>query len=315
MPMFEMRRLLLLHALASHGTIAAAARSLQLTGPAVSQQLAVLEREVGMPLVERQGRRLRLTRAGEVLVSHTEVLLGQFAAAEVDLAELRGEVTGTVRLAVFSSMMRTVVPPAWRAVRARHRDRLRLIVLEMEPEESLAALRDGEVDLAVMHAYDSFPLELPKNCEQYDLLLDPIDLALPAGDPLLSGTPATQPIDLALLADRPWVSSREGTSCHQMTQRACGSAGFVPKTVAYCTDFATQLALVADGAGVALVPRLSGGDHPGVALRTTTASISRAVSAVTRRGGDRHPAVRIARDVLADTYAAWSQARGNTPET
>jgi DNA-binding transcriptional LysR family regulator len=141
MPLFEMRRLLLLHALASHGTIAAAARSVHLTGPAVSQQLAVLEREVGMQLVERHGRWLRLTRAGEVLVSHSEVLLGQLTAAEADLAALRGEVTGTVRLAAFSTMMRTVVPLAWKAVRAQHRDRLRLIVLEMEPEESLAGVQ------------------------------------------------------------------------------------------------------------------------------------------------------------------------------
>jgi DNA-binding transcriptional LysR family regulator len=163
------------------------------------------------------------------------------------------------------------------------------------------------VDLAVMHAYDTLPLELPANCERYELLLDPIDLALPADDPLLAGTHPTQPIDLALLANRPWVSSRQGTSCHQMTQRACGSAGFVPNTVAYCADFATQLTMVAGRGGVALIPRLAGENHPvGIALRRTTITICRAVFAVTRRGGDRHPAVRIARDILADTCATWS---------
>lgn len=308
--MLEMRRLLLLHALSSHGTIAATARSLRLTGPAVSQQLAVLEREVGMPLVERHGRRLALTRAGEVLISHTEVLLGQLTAAEADLVALRGAVTGTVRLAAFPTMMRTIVPLAWQAVRAQHRNRLRLTVLEMEPEESLAALRGGELDLAVMHAYDTFPLELPGNCERHDLLLDPIDLAIPVGDPMLADTPPAQPIDLAPLADRPWICSRQGTSCHQMTRLVCGSAGFVPNTVAYCADFATQLSMVASGAGVALVPRLAGENAPiGVELRRTTAPISRAVFTVTRKGGDRHPAVRIVRDYLADICATWPEAR------
>jgi DNA-binding transcriptional LysR family regulator len=307
MQILELRRLLLLHALASHGTIAAAARSMQVTGPAVSQQLAVLEREVGMPLVQRHGRRLRLTRAGEVLVSHAEVLLGQLTTAEADLAALRGEVTGTVRLAAFSTMLRTIVPLTWQAVHSQHRDRLRLIVLEMEPEESLSALRDGELDLAIMHAYDSFPMNFPASYERHELMHDPIELALPADDPLLIEVPPTKPIDLTLLADRPWISSRQGTSCHQMMQRACGSAGFVPNTVAFCSDFATQLTMVACNGAAALVPRLAVATHPSnIALRKTTASSFREVFAVTRSGGDRHPAVRIARNLLTDACAAWS---------
>lgn len=304
MPIFEMRRLLLLHALADHGTIAAAARSLRLTGPAVSQQLAVLEREVGMPLVEKDGRRLKLTSAGEVLVSHTEVLLGQLTAAEADLAALRGEVSGTVRLAAISTMMRGVIPAAWKALRTLHHDRLRLTASEMEPEESLPALRAGEVDLVVAHAYDMFPVELPATCERHDLLLDPIELAVPADDPLLAGTPTTEPIDLASLTDRRWICSRPGTSCHQMMQRACGSAGFVPDTVAYCVDFATQLGMVANGVGIALIPRLAMTDDlTGVTLRPLATPLTRTVFAVTRRGGDRHPAVRIARDLIAETCA------------
>jgi DNA-binding transcriptional LysR family regulator len=194
--------------------------------------------------------------------------------------------------------------------RAQHRNRLRLTVLEMEPEESLAALRGGELDLAVMHAYDTLPLKLPGNCERHELLSDPIDLAIPVGDPLLADTPPAQPVDLAPLADRQWICSRRGTSCHQMTRLVCGSADFVPNTVAYCADSATQLSMVASGAGVALVPWLAGENAPiGVELRRTTAPISRAVFAVTRKGGDRHPAVRIVRDYLADTCAAWPEAR------
>jgi DNA-binding transcriptional LysR family regulator len=302
MPAFEMRRLLLLHALAGHGTIAAAARSLRLTGPAVSQQLAVLEREVGMPLVEKDGRRLKLTRAGEVLVSHTEVLLGQLTAAEADLATLRGEVSGTVRIAAISTMMRNIIPVAWQTLRALHHDRLQLTVSEMEPEQSLPALRAGEVDLVVAHAYDMFPVELPPTCERHDLLLDPIQLAVPADDALLAGTSATEPVDLASLADRQWVCSVQGTSCHQMMQRACGAAGFVPNTVAYCADFATQLSMVAGGVGIALIPRLAMTDDlAGATLRQPAVPLTRTVFAVTRHGGDRHPAVRIARDVIAET--------------
>src|SRR4030095_5119944 len=113
--MLEIRRLRLLHALATHGTVTAAAQAMHLSGPAVSQQLGALERATGMQLVERIGRRLRLTDAGRILVAHTGIVLDQLAAAEADLVALGTEVAGTVRVAAFSSAVATLVANAWEA--------------------------------------------------------------------------------------------------------------------------------------------------------------------------------------------------------
>src|SRR4051812_3425348 len=129
--MLDVRRLRLLHALAGHGTVTAVAERLHLTGPAISQQLAVLEREIGLPLVERDGRRLKLTDAGRVLVAHTEIVLGQLANAEADLVALRSEISGTVRLAAFPTAAATMISDLWARVREERGHRLRLQLTEM----------------------------------------------------------------------------------------------------------------------------------------------------------------------------------------
>ncbi|MFU8854416.1 LysR family transcriptional regulator [Micromonospora sp. SL1-18] len=292
----ELRRLRLLHALAGYGTVNAAAEALQLTGPAVSQQLATLEREVGIPLVRRQGRRLVLTDAGKVLVAHTNVLLDQLAAAEADILALRTEIVGTVRVGAFSSATTSLVATAWRSIAAEHGERLVLRVTGMEPEESLAALTRGEIDLAIAHSYDLLPFALPPTCERYDLLNDPVVAALPERE---AAEYCGRPVDLAVLSNRSWLSVPSDTSCHEMLQRACGVAGFVPHVVAQTGDYSAVLALIAAGAGVTVLPRL-GAQHvpPGVTLVALARPINRTVFAVTRHRGDRHPAVSAVLDHL-----------------
>ncbi|MEU8226275.1 LysR family transcriptional regulator [Kribbella sp. NPDC048915] len=308
--MLDLRRLRLLHALATHGTIAAAAKACHLSGPAVSQQLTQLEREVGVPVVERVGRSVRLTDAGHVLVGHTRIVLDQLAAAEADLVALGTSVSGTVRIAAFSSAVATVVAASLQSVRAVHGPALQFQIATLEPTEGLKALQRGDADLLVTYSYDLEPQTLPPWSEERRLLAEPIVLMLHENDPLNDGT--TGPVELARLQDRDWVVPSPGSTCRAMIDKACAAAGFVPHTVAYSTDFPTMAAVVAAGGGVALLPRAAAFLMPGcVVLRSIDPPTYRQVLAVTRRGGDRHPAVRVALDHLS--RAAGRQASGDEP--
>jgi DNA-binding transcriptional LysR family regulator len=281
----DVRRLRLLHALSVHGTVTAAAEAMHVTSPAVSQQLAALEREAGVPLVERDGRRLSLTRAGHVLAAHTQLVLDQLAAAEADLASLRTSVSGVVRVGAFVSVA-ALLPRVIQVLRSAHGSDVELFVHEMEPEASLSALRRGDIDIAVIHSYNIMPRDLPTSCEAFELFVEPMNVALPLSDPLVQ----QDSVDLSVLADRPWIMPRTDASCHELTQRACGAAGFVPRAQAYCDDFGVMCGLVEAGLGVALVPSVA--RRPGVALRPLTQQVFRTVSAVVRHRADGQPAVR-----------------------
>ncbi|MFI6101895.1 LysR family transcriptional regulator [Lentzea sp. NPDC051213] len=289
--MLDVRRLRLLHALSVHGTVTAAAEALHVTSPAVSQQLAALEREAGVALVERDGRRLVLTRAGHVLAAHTQLVLDQLAAAEADLASLRTTVSGVVRVGVFVSVA-ALLPRVIQVLREKHGSDVDLFVHEMEPEASLPALRRGDIDIAVIHSYNIMPRSLPQSCESHELFVEPVNVALPLNDPLVQ----QDSVDLALLAERPWIMPRTDASCHELTQRACGAAGFVPRAQAYCDDFGVMCGLVEAGLGVALVP--SAARRPGVALRPLKQQVFRTVSAVVRNRADGQPAVRVVLEQL-----------------
>src|SRR3954447_18401093 len=146
--MLDLRRLRLLRELNARGTIAAVADALQFTPSAVSQQLALLERETGVRLLERAGRGVRLTDPALVLVEHADALLERAALAEADLAAATGTVAGRVRIAGFQSVMLRLAVPTIRR-RAREPPRLRCELVEAEPEQSLPALGLGDVDLVL----------------------------------------------------------------------------------------------------------------------------------------------------------------------
>src|ERR1700750_1278804 len=154
--MWEMRRLRVLHAVSAYGSVTAAAAALGYSAPAVSQQLAALEREVGMRLTERAGRGVELTPAAHILVGHTDALLARLDAAEADLAALRDQIAGRVPLAAFPSAAASLVPAAWAAL-AGSAPQVRLDLTEMEPEESLPAGVPGEADAAVGPGDDLLP--------------------------------------------------------------------------------------------------------------------------------------------------------------
>jgi DNA-binding transcriptional LysR family regulator len=309
--MLDVRRLRVLHAVSAYGSVTAAAAALGYSAPAVSQQLAALEREVGMRLTERAGRGVELTPAAHILVGHTDALLARLDAAEADLAALRDQIAGRVTLAAFPSAAASLVPAAWAAL-AGSAPQVRLDLTEMEPEESLPAVLRGETDVAVAHEYDLLPRPLDPLFERRELLDDPVVLSIPADIALsLAGL---GPVPLDELAGQPFLAPRQATSCAEMIQRACARAGFVPRVVARASDFQVLLSLVAAGAGVTLVPGLAARWlPPRVRLVPPADPVTRRVFTVSRRGGDRKPAVRVVLDALSD--AAGPDAATPEPES
>jgi DNA-binding transcriptional LysR family regulator len=298
--MLDVRRLRILHAVSVHGSVTAAAASLGYTAPAVSQQLAALEREVGMQLTERAGRGIGLTPAADILVAHTDALLALLDMAEADLAALGDQAAGRVALAAFPSAAAAIVPPAW-AKLARSAPHVRLDLVEMEPEESLPAVLRGETDVAVAHEYDVLPRPLDPLFERRELCRDPVFAAVPANAPAAGDGE----VDLRSLAGQPFLAPRLGTSCAEMIQRTCARAGFVPRVVARASDFHVLLSLVAAGAGVTLVPQLAARHvPPQVRLLRPAEPVTRRIFTISRRGGDRKPAVRVVLDALAAEAAA-----------
>jgi DNA-binding transcriptional LysR family regulator len=299
--MLDVRRLRVLHAVGAHGSVTGAAAALGYSAPAVSQQLAALEREVGMRLTERVGRGIELTPAAVILVAHTDALLARLDAAEADLAALRDQVSGRVALAAFSSAAATIVATAWGTL-GGSAPGVQLELTEMEPDESLPAVLRGQLDIAVAHEYDLLPRPLDPLFERRDLGRDPVLLAVPAASPLASSP--GRPVPLSELVGQPFLAPRGNTSCAEMIQRACARAGFVPREVAHATDFAVLLSLVAAGVGLTLVPELAARRLPeGVRLLTPAEPVTRQIFTVSRRGGDRKPAVRVVLNALTEAAA------------
>ncbi|MEU7693295.1 LysR family transcriptional regulator [Microbispora sp. SCL1-1] len=281
--MLDVRRLRLLRELAYRGTIAAVAEALTFTPSAVSQQLAALEREAGVALLERTGRRVALTPAGVTLVRHAEAVLERLEQAAAELAAAKGDLSGTVRIGAFPTATRAILPSALAAL-ARSHPGLDPMVDEVDPAEVAPRLRAGELDVALVHEYDFVPAEPDLALDAVPLLDEPMYLATvrPAGG---EGDAAT----LLTCRDAPWIVSTPGTLCHTMTVRACQAAGFSPRVRHHIDDFATVLAMVAVGQGVALVPELGAADPPdGVTL--TALSMRRRTRVAFRRGAGGHPA-------------------------
>jgi molybdate transport repressor ModE-like protein len=284
--MIDARRLRVLREVAQQGTLAAAASALHLTPSAVSQQLAALEREIGQPVIERNGRGVRLTGAAELLVGHANVVLAQLEAAAADVAAYAEGVVGTVRVLGFATALGELVAPAVVTLRASH-SRLALIAQEMEAPECFLALARGDVDIAISMASRQAP-EDPR-FHRRPLMSDVLDVVLPAGHPLARRAE----ISLAELAGEDFVGPPEGTSCHDVTVTGCAAAGFAPAFRHRTLDFHAAMALAAAGLGVTLVPRLGQAAVPPGALVRPLAdpAPARHVFAATRAGAERRPTV------------------------
>jgi len=303
--MLDVRRLRLLRELHVRGTVTAVAEALAYTPSAVSQQLATLERETGVPLMERHGRRLRLTDAGRQLVEHADAVIGRLELAEAELAEAAGEdVAGRVRIAAFQTAAASLVLPLLAPLHAEH-PRLRLELAEMEAEEALELLPRGEVDIAVAEEYDFAPRMRDPSLVFRDVCRDPLVLVLPADHPLAARDPDRVP--LAELAGASWASPRAGTAFDDAFVRACRVlGGFEPESRHRTNDTSVLEALVATGEAVALLPSLKRpGRMPGVVVRRIAeAPLDRRVFLAARRGSSGRAALKVVSRALRDQARA-----------
>ena len=290
--MLDLRRLRLLRELNERGTIAAVADALQYTPSAVSQQLAMLEREAGVRLLERAGRGVRLTDPALVLVGHADALLERAALAEADLAAAAGTVTGRGRIAGFQSVALRIALPAIDAL-ARDAPRLRCELVEAEPEQALPALALGDVDLVLGDEWQHQPWRLPAGLQARELLRDPVRLVLPAAHP--AARRHRDAVPLAELAGAGWTTGHAGMGWEAMIQRTCREhGGFEPDLRHRTNDATVSLALVARGLAVTLLPALVLPERdPELAVRAVAgAPVERTIHAVTRAADAARPSTR-----------------------
>ena len=298
--MLDLRKLLLLRELHARGTVAAVAEALAYTPSAVSQQLAQLQREAGVPLTERVGRRLRLTDAGLRLVGHADVLLAQLEQAEAELQEAAGSVHGRLRLASLQTPLLSLVPPALDVLARRHPD-VRVELVEMEPEQSLPAVALGELDVAIAEEYDDAPRRRYPELEREELCRDTISIALPRDHPRAA---SGAPIALGDLAEEAWLSPHADTQFAQTQQRSCRLVGgFEPDVRHWANDIAILMALVAAGQGIVLIPGLAdAGRDDRIAVRPVAdTDLGRTIYAFSRRTASGRPSVRALVEALRES--------------
>jgi DNA-binding transcriptional LysR family regulator len=241
----DVRRLRVLREVAAQGSFSAAAEVLAFTQPAVSRQIATLEAEAGTRLVDRTARGVRLTPAGELLVEHTDAILGRLAAAESQLEALAEVDAGRLRLGTFPTASATLTPLAIAAF-AREYPGVDLRLFEGRSPEMLPLIAAGELDLAVVPDTDPDP---PADVEFEFLMDDPFYVALPREHPL------ADPGELRMedLREETWI---EGRLCMEGLQRAANAAGFEPRVAFDSSEWLGKQGLVAAGVGVALIPAL-----------------------------------------------------------
>lgn len=304
--MLDVRRLRLLRELARRETIAAVADAMSYTPSAVSQQLAVLEREAGVPLLERSGRRVVLTPAGEALVGHADAIVERLEQADAELAGVREGLGGPLRIGMFPSAGRTIVPAALARLEREH-PRLQPRVTVVDAGRVADGLRSGELDVALVHDYDFVPAPPDDTVDTVPLLVEPMYLAF-AGSPEghLGDTqrPEGGLRDTTTLAEllapwraASWITARPGTTGHAMVVRACESAGFTPRIRHHVNEFSAVLSFVEAGQGVSLVPELAVAGAPS-AVRLTRLPLHRRSRVACRRGAGGHPAVAAFVDAL-----------------
>ncbi|MEU6640923.1 LysR family transcriptional regulator [Saccharomonospora sp. NPDC046836] len=292
--MLDVRRMQVLRAVVTSGSISAAARNLGYTPSAISQQLSTLEREVGVVLLERAGRGVRPTAAGSLLSEHAEVLSTQLAKAEAALADLKDGRTGRIAIRYFATAGAALVPPAVAALR-RELPGIQVDLKLVEPDDPLPEVESGAADVAIV----VFPRATPpaKGVELVHLLDDPYRAVLPKGHPLAR----KRVLGLADLADEQWVGNEWPPGpCQEIVLQACGAAGFAPNFVVESEDFQTAQGFVAAGLGVSLLPELAlNSPHPGVVVRRVrNPTPLRVLYAAVAAHARDNPAVRTLLDAL-----------------
>lgn len=297
--MLDVRRLRLLRELKIRGTLAEVADALNYSPSSVSQQLTLLEKEVGVELLRKTGRRVQLTPQAEVLVAHTAELLEILEQAEADLAASLTTVTGTVRLAVFQSAALALMPDAL-AMMTRQYPEVRVEMVQREPETALHETWARDFDLVIAEQYPGHAAPRHPQLDRVKLTTDAIRLAVPPASP---DRPAIRSLeDTAELA---WVMEPHGAASRHWAEQACRSAGFEPDVRYETADLQAQIRLIESGNAVALMPDLVWtGRERSVPLLDLPNNPHRTVFTSARRASAARPAIQACRKVLEEVAAA-----------
>ncbi|MEV6967739.1 LysR family transcriptional regulator [Hamadaea sp. NPDC051192] len=293
--MLDVRRMQILREVVDSGSVTAAATRLGYTPSAVSQQVAALERQAGIALLERIGRGVRPTAAGRLLTERASAIDQQVAAAEMELAELRAGRGGRLSVRYFATAGAGLVAPA---VARLHRDRpgIGLDLRLSDPGDPLPEVAQGQADLAVVVGR---PGDVPDGVHLVHLLDDAYHLVVPKDHRLA----AQRVAELATVAGERFVGSEPPGPCLDAMLTGCAAAGFVPEFAVPSEDYATAQGFVAAGLGIALIPEMGlRRRDPGVAvLRLRTPQPVRAVYAAVRRSSLGQPAIELLLGALRDT--------------
>lgn len=302
-PEFDVQALRVVRAIADEGSITAAAASLGYSQPALSQQMKRLEQRLGVPVIERVGRSVRLTEAGRVLARHAPAVTTALDAAAGELAELRGLRAGRMRLVAFPSASPTVVPRLLSDL-AEHHPGITITYVEAEPPEAVEAVREDRADIALTFSYPG-DRDDPHGSSARGLAVravgsDDLLAVLPEGHPAAAG----ERVEVAELADEKWIAGCPRCRGHLL--ELCGRAGFEPRIGFETDNFVAVEGLVAQGIGVATLPRMAVESFPlmpGVITRPLPHAEARTLHVVTAHGAERVPAVRIALAALTRVLA------------
>ena len=281
MVLWDLQRLRILRELAERRTLTAVADALGYSPSAISQQMAVLEREAGTALMQRAGRGVRLTDAGRLLADHAGLLLAAAEAARVDLAALSGDVRGTVRAGGVQSALRHLLIPTL-ADLLIEQPGIQLELTEIELEPAVAELRLGGLDLVVSDEYVAQPRPRPAGIRREVLLEEPLVVVLPVDHPRSQDQ---RPMSITSLRDAVWVASASGTGHHALVLAACRElGGFDPELRHRSNDADMQLEIVRTARAVALMPSLAVRlDDPTLAIRHVAGgTIARSLLLLTR---------------------------------
>lgn len=306
--MIDLIALTSLRAVDTHGSVVAAADALGFTPSAISQQVKRLEKQTGVPLLERVGRGVMLTDHGRRLVASGSRLLSDLEELESGLQRDAGRVAGRLRIAAFSTAMRGLLAPVVRDLLDRHPE-LSLVLTEREPWDTVDLVASGQQDIGIVHSWGDVPLHVPEHLVAVTIARDVADVIVPRGHRLSRRT-RLSPRDLL---DEPWVATPEGSICRQWLMRMYDGTGRAPRIAHVAMEFDSHLALVGAGLGIALVPRLGRGtlSDDVVAVAAHRPTPTREITVVHRASMAGSPAVSSVVDALR-ARPARSQA-GRTP--
>jgi DNA-binding transcriptional LysR family regulator len=293
--MYDVRRLRLLRELALRGTLAEVATALNYSPSSVSQQLSLLEREVGLPLLRPVGRRVALTPDAELLVAHTATILDALERAESALAARSTSIGGTVRLAIFQSAALALLPATLTRLREEHPN-LRVEAVQTEPETALRDTWMRDFDVVVAEQYPGHATPWHDGLDRRDLASDGLRLAVHPDSPI-------QRLEDARSV--PWVLEPVGAASRHWSEQLCRAAGFEPDVRYTSADLQAHIRLIETGNAVAIMPDLVWADRPSRArLVELPGRPHRAVFSSARETGADRPAVSVLRDTLEAVAAA-----------